>query len=296
MTTSLDSPTVSVIIPSFNCAPYISQAISSALSSRGVSLEVLVIDDESTDGTWRILEGFGDSIRRFRQSKGGPYKARNLGSRLAQGQWLAFLDADDDWLPDKLAKQLAVADDETQLVYTDRFNFGDTHRVKKRQSEIGVLFEGEVFEALLLGNFITLSSVMIRKGSFEQLGGFSESHPGVQDWDLWLRCASLGYEVKVVREPLTRYRIHEHQMSGELDLRAAERVAVVQRALQTPRGQKVARRVSQQAMAGVWKVGAWDAARTRRWKAIGWYLRSAFYWPRDIQVYKEIVKCLLDRA
>jgi glycosyltransferase involved in cell wall biosynthesis len=296
MSEANDSPTVSVIIPTFNGVAFISQAISSALLTRNVSVEVIVIDDESTDDTWQILEGFGDAIRKVQQSKGGPYKARNLGARLARGKWLAFLDADDDWFPDKLAKQLALADEGTALIYTDRLNFGDCSRVKERQSDSVQLFEGDVFEPLLLGNFITLSSVLIRRDWFERLGGFSELHVGVQDWDLWLRCASYGSVVKLLREPLTRYRIHEKQMSGDLDRRALERVAVVQRALLSQRGQQVTRKVARQALASVWEIGAWQAAQTHRFKAITWYVRAACHWPWKVQLYKGIVRCCLERA
>jgi glycosyltransferase involved in cell wall biosynthesis len=157
------APTVSVIIAVFNGGNYIAQAISSALASRDVSIEVIVIDDQSTDDTWKVLEGFGNTIQKVSQEKGGPYKARNLGARLARGDWLAFLDADDEWIPGKLAKQLSIADHETALIYTDRYNFGDCSRVKELQSDCVTLWEGDIFEPLLQDNFITLSSVLIRK-------------------------------------------------------------------------------------------------------------------------------------
>src|SRR4051794_9507325 len=101
------TPAVSVIIPSFNAAPYLGQAIESALASGPIEVEVIVIDDGSTDGTAEVLEKFGSRIRTAKQDRGGPYRARNLGAQLARAEWLAFLDADDDWLPGKLEKQLA---------------------------------------------------------------------------------------------------------------------------------------------------------------------------------------------
>src|SRR2546421_10213402 len=104
-------PTVSVIIPAFNAAPYVRGAIQSALTSRDVPVEVIVVDDGSDDDTWQVLEGLEGKIRKVRQDRGGPYRARNLGGRLARGEWLAFLDADDDWKQDKVAKQLARAEE-----------------------------------------------------------------------------------------------------------------------------------------------------------------------------------------
>ncbi len=84
------APKVSVIIPTYNAASYVVQAVSSALASRAVSLEVLVIDDESSDDTWQVLEGFGNSIHKARQAKGGPYKARNLGAVLPEANGWHF--------------------------------------------------------------------------------------------------------------------------------------------------------------------------------------------------------------
>lgn len=290
-----ETPTVSVIIPSFNAGQYVAQAVSSALASRDVALEVIVIDDQSTDDTWQVLESFGDRILKVRQERGGPYKARNYGARLARGAWLAFLDADDDWLPDKLIRQLEIADEGTGLVFTDRLNFGDCHGVKERQSDTTPLYDGDIFEPLLQGNFITLSSVLMRKDVFTQLGGFSETNIGVQDWDLWLRYAAQGGSVRLAREPLTRYRIHDQQMTLDLDARAGDRLTVVQRALQSPRGKQTNSRVRRQALAGVWEVGAWQAASSHRGKAIAWFLQAASQWPWNMRLYKGIAKCLLNR-
>jgi glycosyltransferase involved in cell wall biosynthesis len=288
------SPLVSAIIPTFNAAEYVSQAVNSVLATRGVSVEVIVIDDQSTDATWQMLERFGGAIRKVRQQKGGPYKARNLGARLASGQWLAFLDADDEWLPEKLARQLAAADDDAALIFTDCENFGACDRVKARQSDTTEFFDGEVFEQLLLGNFISMSSVLIRRDWFERLGGFSEEHTGVQDWDLWLRYTAAGGQVKVIRDALTRYRIHAGQMTQNLDLRAAERLAVLERALSSSRGQRVSRETTRRARASVWEIGAWLAAPQHRAKAIGWYLRAARHWPWNLRLYKGVVKCCLN--
>jgi glycosyltransferase involved in cell wall biosynthesis len=286
-------PRVSAIIAAHNAGAFIGQAVSSALASRGVRLEVIVVDDESTDDTWEILEGFGEKVRRVRQLRGGPYKARNLGASLAHGEWLAFLDADDDWAPDKLVKQLALAEGQVGLIYTDRLNFGDLGRIKVRQSDSVTLHEGDVFEPLLLGNFITLSSVMLRKDWFDRLGGFSEARQGVQDWDLWLRYAAHGGTVALCREPLTRYRLHESQMSNAVEARAREREAVIRRALKSPRGRRVLRAVARRALSNSWEIAAWQSEIAQRWGALRWYLRSALYWPWNVRLYKGMIKCLL---
>jgi len=287
---------VSVIIPSFNAAAYIGQAVASALDSPGLAVEVIVVDDGSTDDTLKVLEGFDARVRTVRQERGGPYRARNLGAQLARGEWLAFLDADDDWMPGKLAAQLKLADSRIGLVYTDRLNFGDLSRVKERQSDSVTLYDGDVFEPLLLGNFVTLSSVMMRKSWFEKLGGFAIERRGVQDWDMWLRFSAEGGVVGLCRESLTRYRIHSEQMTNDLGQRAADREAVLRRALASPRGQKVSRRVVRKAFAGLWELAASQTAGGQPLQTIGSFLRSAAYWPWNLRVYKGIVKSLLGRA
>ena len=294
--TDSGAPRVTVIIPTFNAAKYVVEAVNSALASRDVEVEVIAVDDGSTDDTWRLLESFDARVRRLRQDHGGPYRARNLGAREARGEWLAFLDADDDWTPDKLAKQLALADEKTSLIYTDRLNFGELGRLAERQSDGIELWDGDIFEPLLRGNFITLSSVLMRKTAFDKLGGFQTERTGVQDWDMWLRYCADGGRIGLVREPLTRYRLHPGQMTNDLDQRVADRESVLRHALALPRGKQVPTSVVRQAFASVWEIGAWQAATSQRGKAIRWYLRAAAYWPWKLQVYKEVLKCCIGRV
>ena len=114
-------PRICAIIPVFNAASHIESAIASALTQEGVEVEVIVVDDGSTDGTWQVLESLGDQIRKERQTNGGPAAARNYGARLATTEWLAFLDADDEWLPSKAAQQFAALDHTATMVYSILF-------------------------------------------------------------------------------------------------------------------------------------------------------------------------------
>jgi glycosyltransferase involved in cell wall biosynthesis len=287
---------ISTIIPAYNAAPFIAQSVASALAQDGVEAEVIVIDDGSTDGTWQALEPFGDAVRKVRQANAGPARSRNHWARLARGEWLAFLDADDEWLPQKLSRQLSLADGQTALVYSDRINFGSCHRVAERLSDCVALWEGDVFERLLIGNFVTTSSVLMRRDWFERLGGFDEGFAGCEDWDLWLRCTAAGGRVRVCREPLLRYRCHPCSISHNYDHVLNERLQVIRRALALPRGQQVPRHVVKRVLANAWECSAWYAAETHRWKAIGWYLRSALHWPLNLGVYKGIVKCCLGKV
>ncbi len=289
------TPLISVIIPSYNSAGFIREALDSVFGQTGVPLEVLVVDDGSTDDTQSVLEGYGDRIRVLTQVRGGPYRARNLAASHARGEWLAFLDADDDWLPGKLAAQLRLAQGGADLVYTDRLNFGDLSRVKARQSDSVTLHQGDVFASLLMGNFITLSSVLLRKSTFNELGGFDIARHGVQDWDLWLRYAGTGRTVGLCTDALTRYRIHDQQMTNDLMGRAGDREAVLKKALASPRGTALPSRTASQALASVWRLAGWHASSENRWLAVHCYVRSARYWPWNIETTKGLVKALIGR-
>lgn len=285
-------PQVSVIIPAYNASAYVAQAVQSALGQRGVDLEVIVIDDGSTDDTPKVLATFGESIRVVRQSNAGHVKARNHAAQLARGEWLAFLDADDEWLPDKLAKQLQLAEEDTALIYTGRQNFGDCGRIASLQS-VEELLEGDVFDMLLLGNFLTVSSVIIRKTWFEQLEGFNAEPYGCEDWDLWLRCAARGGRIRVCREPLTRYRWHTTSMSFNHDRMCYGRFKVLERALALPRSRQAPWSVRRRALAYAWVVSAAYAANNSRWTALKWYIRSLTCWPFIGEAYLGIaISCL----
>jgi glycosyltransferase involved in cell wall biosynthesis len=284
---------VSTIIPAYNAGAYVDQAVTSALNQRDVDSEVIVIDDGSTDNTWEILQRFSDRVRAVRQTNAGHVRSRNRGAQLARGEWLAFLDADDEWLPDKLAKQLNRADENTGLVYTDRVNFGDIERVSGLQSTTIRQFEGNVFEQLLFNNFITVSSVVMRKSWFDRLGGFDPELLVCEDWDLWLRFTACGGVVKLCPEPLTRYRWHATSMTNNQRRMCEGRLKVVRRALATERGQRTSRATCRRALSNAWACSAWYAAVVCPWTAARWYFWAASYWPFNMQLYKGMLKCLL---
>ncbi len=288
---------VSTIIPVYNGAAYVAESVASALAQRGVTHEVIVIDDGSTDDTQEVLRQFGDAIRVLLKPNGGCASARNAGARVARGEWLAFLDADDEWLPDKLAKQLVLADNETLLIYTDRFNFGHCDGVPERLSESLRPLDGDVFEPLLLGNFMTVSSALMRHDVFESLGGFYECLLVCEDWDLWLRYAATGMRVGVCNEPLMRYRIHPSSISQNSAKMLQGRLEVLSRAFALPTARDLSWSVRRQAISRVWEWSAGGAATIgQRRRALSWYFRASLYWPFNAALYKGMVKCCLGMA
>src|SRR5687767_5658816 len=138
--------TVSVIVPAYNAAAFVAEAIDSALAQSHPELEVIVVDDSSTDDTPAVLQSYGNRITVHRQDNRGVSAARNTGAQLATGEWIAFLDADDVWRPDKITQQLRIA--QAPLVYSDRFNFGVLGDLPWLQSVATPMFEGDVFAPL----------------------------------------------------------------------------------------------------------------------------------------------------
>ena len=292
---------VSVIIPARNAAPFIRDAVASALDQTHREIEVIVVDDGSADGTADAVAAFGERIVLLRQPGRGAAAARNLGARAATGEWIAFLDADDIWLPAKITTQLAAVDADgsgAALVYSDRFNVGARDGFPDRQSDLQAMYAGDVFDDLLLkGNVITTSSVLVRKRVFDRLGGFAEDPliPPAEDWDLWIRVAA-AHRVVLCREPLVQYRHHPAGASRDVDRMTRARRLVIERALRMPRGRAFAGATRRQIWAQTWATNGWDAARHHRpAAALAAYSRAIGWWPLQPATYRDILKVCLGR-
>jgi glycosyltransferase involved in cell wall biosynthesis len=187
-------PTVSAIIPAYNAAQTVGRAVESCLSQTHSPIEVLVVDDGSTDGTADVVAGFGTTARLERKPNGGPASARNHAARLARGDWLGFLDADDRWLPRKLEKQLTLAvSDDVAVIQT--LAAGSTEQIPHEVT----------FSQLWETNLVCTSSVLIRRSVFERLKGFNERLICSEDYHLWLRVAASGGRILTYPEVLMEW-------------------------------------------------------------------------------------------
>jgi len=288
---------VSVVIPAYNAEAFLAEAVESALSQTEPPHEVIVVNDGSTDGTAAVLQAFADRIIVVTQENRGLPAARNAGAARATGAWLAFLDADDLWQPEKLARQLEVASRaNVALVYTDRFNIGQRGDLPEVQSQVQPLCSGDVFiDLLTCGNPITVSSVMLRTQVFRELGGFVEFLRAAEDWDLWLRLTA-EHQIAVCAEPLVSYRFHGGMMSGDPRRMQVARRQVVRRALQSARGRGLPRHVRQQALAETARMNAWDAAR-RGARGMAWdeFARAIAASPFNRRTWRDLLRFLLGR-
>ncbi|MGH7598337.1 MAG: glycosyltransferase [bacterium] len=203
----------SVIIPTFNRAAFLREAIDSVLAQTEKDFELIVVDDGSTDHTRDLVAEYGDRIRYFFQPNAGASAARNLGIRHARGNFMAFLDSDDLWLPKKLARQMQwmAAHPDILLCYTDEIWI--RRGVRVNQKMIHAKAGGQIYPLCLPRCIISPSSVLMRRELFDAVGLFDEQLPVCEDYDLWLRVAAR-FEVGFIPELLIVKRGgHSDQLS-----------------------------------------------------------------------------------
>lgn len=237
---------VSIVVPAYNCEATIADAVNSCLAQTYGDVEVIVVDDGSTDGTAQVLEQFGGRIRVLRQSNAGLAAARNAGSRAATGQFVAWMDADDLATPERLRVQvgvlasrpaIALVSSDFSAFFTGAPDFADSHIVAyyasvRRQGGVDRIYAhrdvidpdrivrdrpvllrwGDIYVPLLHGNLVHPPTVMVRRGVFDTVGWFDESLRYSSDYDLILRVARTGL-FAYIDAPLLRYRISAMQMS-----------------------------------------------------------------------------------
>jgi glycosyltransferase involved in cell wall biosynthesis len=215
MSAAAAKPLVSVVTATWNAADYLREAIESALAQTYRPLEIVVVDDGSTDHTAEVCASFGDRVRYIYQPKddkrGALAHARAF--REARGEYLAGLDHDDRWLPEKIARQVAVmqAEPKTGAVFTRFREIDDAGRDKGLSALVGP--SGDVFHTLLRGNRYCYSSGLYPRAVLEVVG-HHDIEAGIGDWDLWLRIARR-YPVVMLDDVLTEYRVHEQNYSAD---------------------------------------------------------------------------------
>ncbi|MEO6280714.1 glycosyltransferase family A protein [Roseateles sp.] len=192
---------VSVIIPAYNAAAYVAEAVDSVLAQDYPHVEVIVVNDGSKDNTLEVLRGYGDRIRVIDQANAGPPKARNAGLAAVRGEYVAFLDADDIWLPTKLSAQVAhlVAHADVGTVFTRWFVWpADADGVFRipAVSPVPVVSgpvvasrSGWMYTQLLLESHLLTTTVMMRRSLIEAIGGFDVNLFNGDDYDFWLRAS-----------------------------------------------------------------------------------------------------------
>lgn len=214
------SPAVSIVIAAFNAEGTIAETLASIAAQTFRDFEAIVVDDGSTDRTAEIAMKMAAGLPHLtclRQPNGGQPAARNAGIAAARGRYVAFVDADDLWMPSKLEKQVECLElhREAGMVYSDaEFFDAASGKTLCRMSDKCRLCEGDVLERLLLKSFIPSPTPMVRRSVFERVGLFDTSRDLAigEDWNMWLRIAARG-PIAVIRKPLAQVRVHVNSMT-----------------------------------------------------------------------------------
>lgn len=230
----MSHPLVSVVIPVFNGEKYIACAIESVLKQDYQSIEIIVVDDGSSDATLEILRDLGSRVSVYRQPNKGSAAARNLGVRMAKGSYIAFLDADDYWFSGKIGAQMrALQATGCKMAYT-RFLFWNVSSDDNWPDPASVLAADQadpeersrleprwVYADLLLDCLVWTSTVLIHKEELNRIGGFNEDLRKGQDYDLWLRL-SRTVQMVFLGEVTALYRIHHESITHAPNARCYE--------------------------------------------------------------------------
>ncbi len=225
-----DFPLVSVIIPVYNAEPFLTQAIESVLAQTYRPLEVIVVDDGSTDGSAAVAASFGDSIRRVRQPNQGAAVARNTGLGMARGAYIAFLDADDWWSDHALQVQV----EQMQANPSADIVMGYTQLMQPAAREGGELAFRPFADPWHL---LSPGSSLFRRAVFDKVGLFDAAMPPCEDFDWFMRARECGVTIVVHREVVQYYRIHGRNISSDRTRRNARFIAAVKRSLDRRRRQ-----------------------------------------------------------
>lgn len=208
---------VSAIILTHNRSHLLPQAIKSVLSQTFGDFELIVVDDASEDKTAEVVQSFRDPRVRYlcNPTNMGEGRSRNVGLRAARGDYIGFLDDDDEWLPRKLERQLALFDtgsEETGAVYTGTIDVDmQTGQVLRRSVPSA---RGPIFDELIKKNFLSTSSVLTARRCFETVGEFDLTIPAGLDFDMWLRIAHV-FQYEYAPEALVKHGIHQKRLTGD---------------------------------------------------------------------------------
>lgn len=223
-------PKVSIIMNCFNCSKYLKESIDSVYAQTFTDWEIIFWDNVSTDNSAVIAKAYGSKLRYFCGDKNVPLgNARNLAIKKAEGQYIAFLDCDDIWLPSKLEKQMHLfnKNSDTKLVFSDCNIVNSQRKLINRSFSVQQPFRGRIFNKLLVSyNFIPLVTAVVEISAFKEVGMFNNKYKIAEEYDLFLRI-SYKYPIDYVDEILAEYRVHDSNWSHQQDIGIREELEII---------------------------------------------------------------------
>lgn len=292
------TPVVTVVMPAFNAERYIGDALRSIRDQTLRAVEVVVIDDGSTDGTLREVEKLSREIdvTVLQQKNAGPSAARNAGIRRARGRYCAFLDADDIMLPELLEAQATLldADPAVGIVITDVTTFDEHGVVHRARWTLPTPFDGTPLDRLAEENFVTTSATMAPVRCLLEAGLFPEDRRVAEDYELWLRLASR-WKMAFIDRPLVRYRYTSGSLSSDKLFSARSALEVIEQFWAEHPGYAASHpHVYNRSLARhLMNAGAAAATQRHRTTAIGYLLRSLRHNARQATAWKWVAKTLI---
>ena len=213
---NLQAPHISCVIPTYNQAHYLITAIQSALEQTYHNFEIILVDDGSTDQTPVVAQNYADQVRYIWQENQGLAAARNTGVLQARGEYVAFLDSDDQWLPDLLEKMVHLTLEQPGAgVYFCGWGYMDADGRELPQVNNPHIPPDLVYGSLLRANFINACGVLLHRKSALKIGLFDPTFRRLQDWEFWLRLAHAGRRFIGTPDPLVLYRVHNSSLSAD---------------------------------------------------------------------------------
>ena len=285
---------VSVIMAVYNTADYVAEAIDSVLAQDYRPLELMVIDDGSTDATPEILQRYADrpEVLLLHQDNAGQKVARNKGLRHATGEYVCFCDSDNAWLPGRTTRQVALMEDDPEVIVA----YGDVQFIDDAGNDLPTpvvrRHSGRISGKLLANNFVTFNTVIARREAIDRIGGFDETVTMGDDYDLLLRLSALG-PFRHVAETLARYRIRPGQLSQRTGERMRNSLRTMQRFIDRYPEAVTATDIKRAYAYTYTTLGAWQAKMGRKDEAWQTYMKAATYWPFDYRLFKLTVRLLL---
>lgn len=216
-------PLVSVIIPTYNHATYIGEALDSVLQQTYENLEIIIIDNYSDDNTEQIVSSIKDlRIQYWKFHNNGVIAAsRNFGVDKANGKIIAFLDSDDVWEPEKLHRQVQHLErnNDISIVASNYYIIGESPLWRNRLNFDNKMYKDYYYQDLILDNTVINSSAVVKREVFDKVGGLDEDpqYFAFEDWDLWLRCCRHG-KLRIISTPVVGYRIHSGNAKNKLEI------------------------------------------------------------------------------
>jgi glycosyltransferase involved in cell wall biosynthesis len=292
----MNNPLVSVIIPNYNYGRYLREAIDSVLNQTYLNLEIIVVDDGSKDNSKEVLESYGTRIKTIFQQNQGVSAARNNGVALSRGEYLAFLDADDLWLPRKLERQLELfsRDQEIGLVHVGMEEIDEDGNTL---SNLEDGMEGWISVEMLLFNKPTIfgagSGILIPRRVFDEIGGFDPRLSTSADWDANYQI-SARYRIGFVREILIKYRMHKTNMHSNVRVMEDDMLLAYEKAFSGTDGRLA--RIKRPAYGNMYRVVAgsyFRAAQYRNFARVA--VKSLFYRPGNMIYFVKYPMRFLER-